>query len=205
MAYPVTKQAQHTQSEPPFLNQRRAGYFHDRVQNEWQGRHLFKGRQPQASSIEISSNDYLSLSRHPEIIQAQIASLRQSGNGAVMSEIFHSDEHPQFALQRQLASFLQTEDVLITQSGWCANTGMIQSIAGTDVPVFLDMRAHMSLWEGALSAQAKAIPFAHNQPDSLRRMLKRYGSGVVVVDSVYSAVGDVCPLADFADVCAAAR
>jgi CAI-1 autoinducer synthase len=60
--------------------------------------------------------------------------------------------------------------------------------------VYLDSLAHMSLWEGARAAKAPAHAFRHNDPAHLERLLQAHGPGVVVVDSVYSTTGAVCPL-----------
>jgi CAI-1 autoinducer synthase len=95
---------------------------------------------------------------------------------------------------------MEMEDAVVCQSGWCANVGLIQSIADKNTPVYLDMYAHASLWEGAKSAGANARPFKHNDSRSLERMIKRHGQGIVAVDSIYSTSGSVCPLEEIVDV-----
>jgi CAI-1 autoinducer synthase len=65
------------------------------------------------------------------------------------------------------------------------------------------MLAHMSLWEGVHSAKAKAIPFFHNDAEHLEKQILKNGPGIVVVDSVYSTNGSVCPLADIIRICTA--
>ena len=93
-----------------------------------------------------------------------------------------------------MANFMGAEDGLITQSGWSANVGLLQTIAGPGVPVYLDMQAHASLWEGVHAAQARPVPFLHNEVEHLRRQVLKHGAGVIVVDSVYSVSGSVAPL-----------
>jgi CAI-1 autoinducer synthase len=58
----------------------------------------------------------------------------------------------------------------------------------------------MSLWEGVLAAGAKAVPFFHNDVEHLQKQIENFGPGVVVVDSVYSTSGSVCPLMDLVRV-----
>jgi len=186
--------------DPDFLTQRVEGSYLRRIKESWQGRHLFHGKTPDEQAIQLTSNDYLSIANHPDIIEAQVSSLRQFGNGVAMSAVFHQADNPQADFEQHMAEFLQTEAVLTSQSGWCANTGLLQSIANQDIPVYLDVSAHMSMWEGARSAGAKAIPFVHNSASSLERMIKKYGKGVVCVDSVYSTNGDIAPLAELAEV-----
>jgi CAI-1 autoinducer synthase len=77
---------------------------------------------------------------------------------------------------------------------------LLQSIADEKTPVYLDLVAHMSLWEGVRSAGAKAVAFYHNDAEHLQRQILKHGPGVVVVDSVYSTNGSVCPLADIVQV-----
>lgn len=179
--------------EPDFLAIRIDRFYHERVLNVWQDGCL-NGRKPDASSLHLSSNDYLSLAKHTDIICAASDSLLNEGNGLLMSSVFLHSDSPQLALEQGLAKFMQAEAGVLCQSGWCANTGLIQSIAGERTPVYADMLAHMSLWEGIRIAGANPITFYHNDPEHLERQVLRHGPGVIVVDSVYSTNGSVCPL-----------
>lgn len=186
--------------EPDFLARRVNGYYRDRVQNTWNGGHIMRGRNPGRDAILLSSNDYLSLARHPAILQAAADSLRSEGNGVLMSGIFLHGSNPQLELERKLADFMQAESGVLCQSGWCANVGLVQSIADEQVPVYIDMFAHMSLWEGARSAGATAVVFHHNAPDHLERQILKHGPGVILVDSVYSTSGELCPLREIVEI-----
>lgn len=188
---------------PDFLRRRIDRYYRDRVQNTWGGGHIMRGRLPSDSAIHLSSNDYLSLSRHPEILRTTSECALQNGNGLLMSGIFLHGENPQLQLEKKFAEFTHAEAGIICQSGWCANTGLIQSIADENTPVYLDMLAHMSLWEGVRSAGATAVMFHHSDPDHLLRQVLKNGPGVIVVDSVYSTNGSLCPLHDIVKIAAA--
>jgi len=127
---------------------------------------------------------------------------RSEGNGLLMSGVFlHGDDCPQLVLEDRFAAYMGAEASVLCQSGFAANTGLIQSIANAQTPVYVDMMAHMSLWEGIRSAGARAISFFHNDVDHLEQRIQRYGAGIVIVDSVYSTNGSVAPLAAIADVC----
>ena len=181
--------------EPDFLARRIDWYYRDRVQNAWGGGHILRGRIPQHDAIRLLSNDYLSLATHPTIVEAQTNTLLKEGNGTLMSAVFlMNGSNPTREFEQRLAHFLQAEDGVLCQSGYSANTGLLQSIANEDTPVYIDMFAHMSLWEGVQSAGARAVPFHHNDPKHLERQILKYGPGVVVVDSIYSTSGTVCPL-----------
>ena len=186
---------------PEFLSHRIDRFYNERVKESWGGTHILRGRTPETNAIVLQSNDYLSLAAHPEIINAQAGTLLREGNGAVMSAAFLMNrDSPYRALEKRLARFLGAEDTILCQSGYAANTGLLQSIADASTPVYLDMFAHMSLWEGARSAGANAIAFHHNNPEHLARQIRRHGPGVVAVDSVYSTNGSVCPLSDIVTV-----
>lgn len=179
---------------PDFLTRRIDRYYRERVQETWDGGHIMRGRTPGPDALHLSSNDYLSISRHPKIIEAAAACLQQQGNGLLMSGIFLHGDNPLLEFERRLGNFMDTESGVLCQSGFAANTGLLQSIAGDNTPVYVDMMAHMSLWEGIRSAGAKAVPFHHNDAENLERQLLKYGPGVVLVDSVYSTNGSLCPL-----------
>jgi CAI-1 autoinducer synthase len=162
--------------------------------------HSTKGRAPDVDSIVLSTNDYLALASDPRIVKAQIDALAAGADNVFMSGVFLSDQSPQRAYERSMADFMHAEDTVLCQSGWCANDGLIQAIADPFTPVYIDIFAHTSLWQGAHSASAKARPFRHNDADSLRATIRRYGPGVIAVDSIYSTHGDVCPIAEFAAI-----
>lgn len=188
------------QAEPAFLRERVDTYYRERAVNAVIGGHILKGRIPGADDLLLTSNDYLSISRHPAIMQAQTETLNTQGHGVLRSSVFVFGESPQRALERALAQAAQAEDALVTQSGWCANTGLIQSIANGETTVYLDMFAHMSLWEGVHAAGATPRPFRHNRVEALDTLIAKHGPGLVIVDSVYSTNGSVCPLEAVVDV-----
>jgi len=181
-------------AEIPFLAQRVERYYRERAVNAVTGGHILKGRIPAEGDVLLTSNDYLSLARHPEIVEAQRSTLRDEGHGLPRSSVFVFGDSPLRSLEREIAAAAQSEDAIVAQSGWCANTGLLQSIASSETPVYIDMFAHMSLWEGVKSAGAPARPFRHNNVESLRKLIAKHGPGVVVVDSLYSTNGEVCPL-----------
>lgn len=188
-----TKPASATR-EIPFLAQRVERYYRERAVNPVTGGHILKGRIPADGDILLTSNDYLSIARHPEIVEAQRRTLHDEGHGIPRSSVFVFGDSPLRRLEGEIAAAMRAEDAIVAQSGWCANTGLLQSIASPETPVYIDMFAHMSLWEGVKSAGAPARPFRHNSVESLRKLIAKHGPGVVVVDSLYSTNGDVCPL-----------
>lgn len=187
-------------NEPDFLAQRINRYYRERVRDTWGGGHIMRGRVPGKNAIQLMSNDYLALANHPEILAAQRDVLLRDERAVVMSAVFLHDQSPQRDFEQRLAHFMNAESGILCQSGWCANTGLIQSIADAQTPVYLDMLAHTSLWEGVRSAGAQGVMFHHNDPNHLERQLLKHGPGVIVVDSVYSTNGSICPLVDIVEL-----
>ncbi len=181
--------------EIPSLTARLARY-HERIKDG----HPVKGMTPNPGAIEMWSNDYLSLGDNPAIVEAQVDALEGGRNDLFMSAALLNENSDQRILERQIAEFVGAEDAVLCQSGWCANAGLIQAIADENTPVYIDIHAHASLWEGISAAGAKARPFRHNNTKSLEIQVKRYGPGVIAVDAIYSSNGSICPLREIASV-----
>ncbi|KTD13035.1 alpha-hydroxyketone-type quorum-sensing autoinducer synthase [Legionella jamestowniensis] len=197
MFHPVQKIAAKQHDFPPFIQHAMEQYFEGRVQQSWQGQHILKGKTPAKNALMLTSNDYLHISRHPELINAQIRAMMTYGNGQMQSPVFLTDDSLLAACEQQFANFTGYPACLLAQSGWCANIGLIQALASRDLPIYLDFYAHMSFWEGVKAASAKPIPFQHNSIASLEKRLQRYGSGIIAIDSVYSTTGTISPIKDY--------
>jgi CAI-1 autoinducer synthase len=186
---------------PAFVRARVDAHHVERIEKLWGGNHLLHGRVPGSDAVHLSSNDYLCLSGQQELVKAQTEALQHEAGDMLMSAIFLHGDNPQSRLERQFANFLGVEDCLLSQSGWSANVGLIQSLASPAHPVYVDMLAHASLWEGAHAADAKSVPFMHNDVGHLERQIQKHGPGIVAVDSVYSTNGSLCPIREILEVC----
>lgn len=174
--------------------------FTDRWNTLWSGRSLLHGRNPGPNAVRLNGNDYLNVTGHPDIVRAQTEAIKNDANFVIQSSVFLHGLHPVRNLERDLAQWLGKEDGVICQSGYSANLGLLQAVADEKTPIYLDTLAHTSLWEGARSARAPAYAFRHNDAGHLDRMMARHGPGLVVVDSVYSTTGALCPLLDILEV-----
>lgn len=197
---PKSEPIQREPGLPQALRARVEREFTRRFQEQWGGRFILHGQPARSNAVRLDGNDYLSVTGHPDIVAAQIAALRQDTEAVVQSGVFLLDDHPSRALESALAHWIGKDDVFLSQSGYCANLGLLQIIADAQTPVYLDGLAHMSLWEGARAAGAPAHAFRHNDVAHLERLLASHGPGVVVVDSVYSTTGALCPLLDLVEV-----
>lgn len=185
---------------PSFVTKRMDEHYITRVEQLLGGEHLHVWKPAGAGAIMLAGNDYLCISGDPALLAAQARCLQSSQAGLLMSSVFLQDGSRQHQLEARLASFMGAEDGVLAQSGWAANVGLIQSIAEPGVPVYLDMLAHASLWEGVQSARAEGVPFLHNDAGNLARQVGKHGRGVIVVDALYSTNGSVAPLHDIVDI-----
>ena len=172
----------------------------ERRQAGWGGP-VYRGRAlPGPDDLVLMSNDYLALGSAPEVVEAQVESLLRHGNGLMMSGAFTADADPQRTLEQRFAEFLRAPATLLCQSGWAANVGLVQAVAPTGSPVYVDATAHMSLWAGIQAADAVPRPFPHHDLEYLERLVGRHGPGLIAVDALYSVTGDLCPLAELVEL-----
>lgn len=180
---------------PPFLEKRIKEHYQDRFINEWGGVHLLKTPSLSSSDVLLSSNDYLCLSKNKSLY---FNMGKDISNDVLMSSVFLDESSFQNRVENEFSSFFNVQNSILCQSGWAANTGLIQSIADDITPVYIDILAHMSFHDGVRLANAKSYVFAHNNVNNARKKISQYGPGIIVVDSVYSTNGSLCPLNDFA-------
>ncbi|MEZ8614960.1 alpha-hydroxyketone-type quorum-sensing autoinducer synthase [Vibrio splendidus] len=185
-----------TKPLPSFIEERLNFYIQDLITQNQSQKHLVLGKRPKPNAVVMQSNDYLALSHNKPIQQAHQAAISEHDDNVVMSAIFLQDELSKPAFETELANYVGMESCLLSQSGWAANIGLLQTICPPGTPVYIDFFAHMSLWEGIRAAGALAHPFMHNNMNHLRKQLERHGSGVIVVDSIYSTIGTIAPLRD---------
>ncbi|MFM2485292.1 alpha-hydroxyketone-type quorum-sensing autoinducer synthase [Celerinatantimonas yamalensis] len=186
----------YTKELPDFIQSRIDFYVDDLIKANKNGKHLVLGQRPKPNDIVLQSNDYLCLANDQQIRARLQRSLETTQDSILMSAIFLQDEQSKPTLERDLAEFVHFDHCLLSQSGWNANTSLLQAVCAPDSHVYIDFFAHMSIWEGARYAKAQTHSFVHNNCDHLRKLIQRYGPGVIAVDAVYSTIGTLAPLAE---------
>jgi CAI-1 autoinducer synthase len=136
------------QRMPDFVTKRMDEHYITHIEKLLGGEHPHAWQPTPADAIFLAGNDYLSLAGERALVAAQVEALRRSQDEMLMSAVFLQEGSPQHRLERKFARFMGAEDGILAQSGWAANVGLVQTLAGPDVPVYLDMQAHASLWEG---------------------------------------------------------
>ena len=154
--------------------------------------------------LNLSSNDYLDLARHPRVVAGARRALDRTGAGAASSRLVVGTLPIHEELEQALAALKGYPAALLFGSGYLANIGILPALAGPGDVILADRLVHASLIDGILLSRARFRRFRHNDPDHLRTLLAREtGSGrrVVVTESVFSMDGDPAPLAELADCC----
>lgn len=151
--------------------------------------------------INFSSNDYLNLSGHKEVVKAAIVSLYKNGVGSGSSRVLSGTCQPHVILEQLIARFKKTPKALVFNSGYAANTGILPVIAGEDSIIFSDELNHASIIDGARLSRAKIKIYRHGDMSHLEGLLKQSLKGksvkrrLIVTDTVFSMDGDIAPLA----------
>jgi len=156
-------------------------------------------------TIMLGSNNYLGLTGDERVKQAARDALETYGTGLTGSRLLNGTTPLHLALERELAEWMGTEDVIVFTTGHQANAGCIGTILGPGDTVICDSADHASILDGCKLSGAKLRPFRHNQMPKLERMLERAGGDgggvLVVVDGVFSMEGDLCDLPAIVELC----
>jgi 8-amino-7-oxononanoate synthase len=158
------------------------------------------------SGIDLSSNDYLNLSRHPLIGQRVIRAIAAEGVGSTGSRLLRGDREVFQAVERRFAKFKGAERALYFGAGYLANLAVLSTLPEHGDVIFSDQFNHASLIDGMRLSRARTAVFPHNDAAALSRLLAGAGEPVrfVVVESLFSMEGDIAPLAEYDRVCRAA-
>ena len=188
-----------------FLNERRkAGNLRQLIPLHRVGRGRVKIVGSADELLDFSSNDYLALSEHPEVIAASRKYLEEFGAGAGAARLMSGDLEINHQLEKEIALLKAKEAALIFGSGYLANIGVIPALVGRGDLLVTDRLSHASIYDGCLLSGAKVIRFRHNDVNHLQQILQekrsQYNRALVVVESIYSMDGDRCPLKDLIDL-----
>ncbi|MCS2150441.1 8-amino-7-oxononanoate synthase [Scandinavium manionii] len=168
------------------------------------GRWLVQGEQ---RWLNFSSNDYLGLSQHPQIIAAwqQGADRYGTGSGGSGHVTGYSEAHQQF--EQGLAAWLGYPRALLFISGFAANQALIAALMRKEDRIVADRLSHASLMEAASHSPAQLRRFAHNDSAQLATLLAKPIDGLqlAVTEGIFSMDGDNAPLAEIAAATRAAN
>jgi len=152
--------------------------------------------------ILAGTNNYLGLTFDPECIEAGRAALLQQGTGTTGSRLANGSYVGHQALEQELAAFFGVTSAIVFSTGFLATMGSVGTLAGPGDTILIDADCHASIYEGTRLSGAEVIRFRHNNPADLERRLRRLGeraeNALIVVEGIYSMLGDQAPLAEIA-------
>ena len=122
--------------------------------------------------ISFACNDYLSLSRHPDVIQASVEATRRLGVGAGASRLVTGNHSLYQRLEAQLAKLKGTEDAIVFGSGYLTNLGAIPALMGQSDLIRMDEACDACLYSGARLARSRIFTFKHNDVGDAAELLR---------------------------------
>lgn len=159
-------------------------------------------------TLLVGTNNYLGLTFDPACIAAGVKALEEQGTGTTGSRIANGSYALHEELEQALCRYLKRDHTIVWPTGYQANLGMIAGLAGPDDTIFLDADSHSSIYDGCRLSGATLVRFRHNDPEDLDKRLTRLrrqkpegqGAVLVIVEGIYSMLGDIAPLDAFVEV-----
>ncbi|MET8841639.1 8-amino-7-oxononanoate synthase [Streptomyces rubiginosohelvolus] len=163
-------------------------------------------RDAEPELLDLASNDYLGLTRHPEVTAAAAAAAHRWGAGATGSRLVTGSTALHAELERELAAFCGFEAALVLSSGYAANLAALTALSGRGSLIVSDAGNHASIVDGCRLSRAETAVVPHADPDAVAKAFGAHdGRALAVTDSVFSVDGDAAPLPALAEVCRSAN
>lgn len=166
-------------------------------------RRRLRTRSAAEPEIDLASNDYLGLSRHPQVIEAGVEALRIWGAGSTGSRLVTGNTELHEELEQELATFMGAESALVFSSGYTANLGAVVALSGPGTLIVSDARTHASLIDACRLSRARVVvtPYRDTQAVAAALAQRPEERALVLTDAVFSADGALAPLAELYGVC----
>ncbi len=161
-------------------------------------------RHPADPVVDLAGNDYLGLARDPRVVEGAVAAAREYGAGAGASRLVTGTLPVHEELEEALADFAGFPAALVFSTGYHANLSAVAALADVDTLVVSDAHVHASMIDACRLARATVEVVPHNDVAAVDAALagRDRSRALVLVETVYSVLGDAAPVADLARVCA---
>ncbi len=154
-------------------------------------------------TILLGTYNYMGMTFDPDVIDAGKQALEDYGSGTTGSRVLNGTYQGHKACEDALREFYDMDHAMVFSTGYQANLGIISTIAGKGDYVVLDIDSHASIWDGCAMGNAEIVPFKHNDIEAMEKRLRRIPEGagkLVVLEGVYSMLGDIAPLKEMVAV-----
>ncbi|MEA1015049.1 serine palmitoyltransferase [Sphingosinicella sp. LY1275] len=154
-------------------------------------------------TILLGTYNYMGMTFDPDVIAAGKKALDEFGSGTTGSRVLNGTYQGHKECEDALKEFYGTEHAMVFSTGYQANLGLMSTIAGKDDYIILDADSHASIYDGCALGNAQIVRFRHNSVEDLDKRLGRLpatGGRLVVLEGVYSMLGDIAPLKEMVQV-----
>ena len=154
-------------------------------------------------TILLGTYNYMGMTFDPDVIAAGKNALDRFGTGTNGSRMLNGTFRDHVEAEEALKAFYGAEHAMVFSTGYQANLGILSTIAGKGEYIILDADSHASIYDGCALGNAEIVRFRHNSVEDLDRRLSRLPKEpgkLVVLEGVYSMLGDVAPLRDMVAV-----
>ncbi|ANK12191.1 serine palmitoyltransferase [Erythrobacter neustonensis] len=148
-------------------------------------------------TILLGTYNYMGMTFDEDVIAAGKQAMEDFGAGTTGSRVLNGTFRDHRDVEAALREFYDMDHAMVFSTGYQANLGIISTLAGKGDYIILDIDSHASIWDGCAMGNAEVVPFKHNDIEALEKRLKRVPEGagkLVVLEGVYSMMGDVAPL-----------
>lgn len=153
--------------------------------------------------LVLSSNNYLGLSDHEQVIEAGVKALHDYGAGTASVRFICGTFSIHSRIEAAIARLHRTESSLTYVSCWAANTGLIPAISGAEDVLISDALNHASLIDGCRASKAKRLVYAHSDMAALEnKLIEAKGARriFIITDGVFSMEGDIARLTEILEL-----
>jgi 8-amino-7-oxononanoate synthase len=154
-------------------------------------------------TILLGTYNYMGMTFDPDVIEAGRRALGEYGSGTTGSRVLNGTYQGHRECEEALKEFYGTRHAMVFSTGYQANLGLMSTIAGKEDYIILDADSHASIYDGCALGNAQIVRFRHNSVEDLEKRLKRLppeGGRLVVLEGVYSMLGDIAPLKEMVEV-----
>ncbi|KQS04406.1 8-amino-7-oxononanoate synthase [Sphingomonas sp. Leaf357] len=154
-------------------------------------------------TILLGTYNYMGMTFDPDVIQAGKDALDQFGSGTNGSRMLNGTFRDHMEVEQALRDFYGVSGAIVFSTGYMANLGMISTLAGKGEYVILDADSHASIYDGCKQGNAEIVRFRHNDVADLDKRLGRLpkeAGKLVILEGVYSMLGDIAPLKEMVAV-----
>ncbi len=154
-------------------------------------------------TILLGTYNYMGMTFDPDVLEAGAKALQDYGSGTTGSRVLNGTYSGHMAVEQALRDFYAMDHAMVFSTGYQANLGVISTIAGKEDYIILDIDSHASIYDGCALGNAQIVPFRHNDIEALEKRLKRIPENagkLVVLEGVYSMLGDIAPLKEMVAV-----